>query len=254
MSTKVLLLLIHGENFWANSWISVNNCQECHRKLCFSIIFSDGFPKNHTRTFRGIKYCYSSLGMNWFRKWFHWVMIVVILEGRIIWWNKEFYTFFIREQCHWIYNGQCDKPPRKLLRCWWANDSNFHHKSGQITKGSPPWLSSTSPRTSKNSSATLQYPGRSPYRAFYSFCSCRFIGKVSSVPAHNVWINVKLLHLQIILTFTFTSNLNLHLNSFVNLNIINSRLQRRQFLINMFWKIRTRERSNLTFWIWFAEI
>lgn len=23
---------------------------------------------------------------------------------------------------------------------------------------------------------------RSPYRAFYSFCSCRFIGKVSSVP------------------------------------------------------------------------
>ena len=66
--------------------------------------------------------------------------------------------FFIREQCHRIYYGQCDKPPRKLLRCWWANDSNFHHKSGQITKGSPPWLSSTSPRTSKNSCATLQYP------------------------------------------------------------------------------------------------
>ena len=112
--------------------------------------------------------------------------------------QRILYFFFIREQCHWIYYGQCDKPPRKLLRCWWANDSNFHHKSGQITKGSPPWLSSTSPRTSKNSSATLQYPGRSPYRAFYSFCSCRFIGKVSSVPAHNVWINVKLLHLQII--------------------------------------------------------
>ena len=128
------------------------------------------------------------------------------------------------------------------LQCWSMRQSSNKAPLMMTTKtGQPNDQISETISTIHNlskGSPTLQYPflviSKDPEESheapssipvghhtepFYCFCSCRFIGRVSSVPAT---IFVCFFH-----WFTFTIDLNLHLNSFFNLYfIINSSLQR----------------------------
>ena len=133
------------------------------------------------------------------------------------------------ELCHCIWNGQYYNPS---IRIWQMSETitTIHN----LPKGSSTLQYPQEPlRISKNPNLSQEVLSRAitMYRAspshfylvcpffllcpsfLYCFCSCRFIGRVSSVPAQDFYIWIY-------------SNLHLHLNSFFNLNfIINSRLQ-----------------------------
>ena len=119
------------------------------------------------------------------------------------------------------------------LTSWWSGEWNYYHNPQRPKRLIHPQYPQEPLRISRNPNLSQEVLSRAVtmYRAspshfylvcpffffapssFYCFCSCRFIGRVSSVPEQNFYIWIYL-------------DLHFHLNSFFNLNfIINSRLQ-----------------------------